>query len=95
MSDKAAPLHYQKFIHNFETYTDGQSNWISKTANMNAITFWNKGTSVITINNVVPLSANDFISFSGDEGETDDTQYIWNTDNSGTNNLVVIKKSYV
>lgn len=83
----------RKYYYTFDSYTDGSSPWV--TSDCNEILFWNRGTSMVTINQVLALPSFDFISLPGHINETDTTQYQYNFDNTGTNLLIVVRKNYV
>lgn len=79
----------------FETFTQGQTTWIP--SNCNAITFRNIGTDTVFINNIVPLTQDDFISIPGDIDEMDMTQYDYRFENVAgkTQLLLVVRKTFV
>jgi len=58
------------------------------------ITFFNTGTSIITLNNAVPIPAGSSISFSANRGEIDRTIYKINFSNTGTKSCTIFRKKY-
>ena len=63
--------------------------------NTNAITFINKGTVAVTINNCITLEVNDTLSIGGNVGEIDTTGYRLTFASGGGNSVIVITKCYV
>jgi hypothetical protein len=82
-----------KFKNNFKEYTESGN--VDFDQNTNAITFINKGTVAVTINNTITLSVNDTLSIGGNEGEIDFTTYNASFVPGGNNSLIVITKCYV
>jgi len=72
-------------------YTNNQNRVFS---DCNSITFVNTGTSAANVSGYTILSGN-FLSIPGNLGEIDRTQYTLKFDNTGTNLLTIIRKSYV
>ncbi len=58
------------------------------------MTFVNQGTSNVTINGVYTLANKEFLAFDGKKYERDTSVYNVTFDNTGTNQLVVIRKFY-
>lgn len=63
-------------------------------SNCNSITFLNLGTNVATVDGI-PLSTNQSIAFTGNEGEINIRDYNISFSGAGTNSLVAIRKIYV
>lgn len=63
------------------------------TANCAEITFYNIGTSTMTVNGV-PFSPGTGIAFDGKKNETDKTKYTINFSGAGVNLCFVIRKVY-
>lgn len=76
----------------FKSYSENGN--IDFDDNTNEITFVNKGTSIVTINNTFPLSANDSLSIGGNLGEVDKSVYVVGFEAGGENLLIVISKTY-
>ena len=81
------------YYYTFQAFSTVTSPWIN--SNCNEIAFWNTGTSNVIINNVINLLPNDFVSLNGNINELDKTQYIYSFTGTGTNSLIVIKKTYL
>jgi hypothetical protein len=79
----------------FETFTPGQTPWVP--SNCNAITFRNIGQDTVYINQIVPLTTDDFISIPGDIDEMDQTQYTYRFENTPgmTQLLLVVRKTFI
>lgn len=82
----------QQYTNSFNLVNE---NGYSLYANCAEIFFLNLGTSVVTINNVLPLTTGQFIGLDGQFCEEDVTHYNINFDNTGTNKLLIIRKIYV
>lgn len=59
------------------------------------ITFYNTGTSVVTINSALPLQPGQSISFSANAGEIDRTIYSFSFSAAGTNSITIFRKIYI
>lgn len=66
-------------------------------SNCSDITFYNTGTTAVTINNAVLLQPGVSIAFSANEKEIDNTIYnfYFDTGVSGINGLTVFRKIYI
>lgn len=59
------------------------------------ITFFNNGTSIITLNNAVTLPAGSSISFTANKGEIDRTIYRISFSNTGNKFCTIFRKKYI
>jgi len=82
-----------KYKNNFKEYTENGN--IDFDQNTNALTFINKGTSSVKINNTFTLATDESLSISGNVGEIDFTAYNLSFVAGGTFNVIVITKVYV
>lgn len=80
-----------EYNNDFQTYV--QSGQVL--ANCAEITFINQGTSSVVINSTLTLTTNQSLSCNGNRYEFDRTPYTIRFDNTGMNNLVVIRKYYL
>jgi hypothetical protein len=88
----------QKYNTAFMTYLPGMANWIL--AECNEILFWNKGNTLVTLNDTVVLQPNDYFAVAGNKDEIDMTtyKYFFGAVVGGGNAnsvLVVIRKVYI
>ena len=83
----------RSYYYTFQNFTNVTGQWI--TSNCNEIAFWNVGTTTATINNVVVLAPQDYLSLNGNVDEIDKTQYTCAFSGSGQSNVIVIKKTYL
>lgn len=81
------------YYYTMDSFTDGSSPWV--TSDCNEIAFWNRGTSNVTINQVLVLLPLDFVALPGHINEIDKTKYQYLFDNTGTNLLIVVRKNYI
>lgn len=87
-------MHHKKYKNNFKEYSENGN--IDLDVNTNAITFINKGTSLVTINDTYPVTAGGgSLSIGGNEGEVDFTLYKASFATGGENKLIVISKQYI
>ena len=82
-------LHYQCYYNDMVLIE--KNRWV--TAECAEITFYNRGTATVTINNI-PFEQNQGISFDGMEGELDVTKYQVIFAKTGTRALFVVRKCY-
>lgn len=59
------------------------------------ITFVNSGTSTVTLNSALPLTAGQSISFNANNNELDRTIYFFAFSGAGSNSLTVFRKVYI
>lgn len=59
------------------------------------ITFVNSGTTTVTLNNALPLTAGQSISFNANNNELDRTIYNFFFSGAGNNSLTVFRKVYI
>ena len=81
------------YRYTFQSYAPGSAPWI--TSDCNEIAFWNRGTSNVIVGDVLILLPLDFVSLPGHKGEIDKTQYVYQFSGSGTNLLIVVRKTYI
>lgn len=77
----------------FESYAPGQPPWIE--SQCIEILFWNKGTSIVTLNNAIVLQPNDYFAIQGNRREKDTTLYNYGFSGAGVNLLQVVKRVYI
>lgn len=77
----------------FEIYSDGQPTTIE--SNCIEILFWNKGGSIVTINNAIVLQPNDYFNIVGNRREMDTTIYNYAFSGAGSRFLQITKRIYV
>jgi hypothetical protein len=71
-------------------FDNGQVN-----SNCSDITFYNTGTSVVTLNSALPLQPGQSINFNANAGELDRTIYTYFFSGAGTNSLTIFRKVYI
>ena len=59
------------------------------------ITFYNVGTTTVTLNSALPLAPGQSITFNANAGEIDRTIYTYSFSGAGTNSLVIFRKIYI
>lgn len=59
------------------------------------ITFYNTGTTVITLNNALPLQPGQSITFNANNNEIDRTIYTYSFSGAGTNSIIIFRKIYI
>jgi len=85
---------YINFRNDFKEYTESGN--IDSGININAVTFINKGTSIVKINDTIILDINDSLAIGGNIGEIDVTNYKLSFEIGAFTNLVfVTTKVYV
>lgn len=61
----------------------------------NTITFYNAGTSILLINQVLPLANGQSFTITGNENELCTTQFLLTFEGEGINNCVIARKTYI
>jgi hypothetical protein len=59
------------------------------------ITFYNIGTTVITLNAALPLQPGQSITFNANNNEIDRTIYSFKFSGAGTNSIIIFRKIYI
>ncbi len=81
----------KRYVIEFQQYGSPQQ----VTTRCNSIQFINRGTSTVTIDRVMVLNAGEIFTFEGNINEITERAVNIAFGNTGTRNLIVVKKIYV